>query len=301
MRFARIRTNGQIRYGLVEEDTIRLIQGDIADVWAASPASVALDSVTLLAPCQPSKIVAVGLNYAEHIEEMKHDNVPDDPVIFLKPATCVVGPGDPIVRPAISEQVDFEGELALIVKKECRNIQPEEAAEYILGYTILNDVTARDLQKKDGQWTRGKGFDTFSPIGPWIETEFDPTAPNALRSSLNGEVKQDSTTSMMIRNPAQLLSFISQVMTLLPGDVIATGTPAGVGPMQAGDTIVIEIEGIGKLSNPVVDEGAEQSPAIEGEAAQAPAETAPPAEEPKDAPPADAQPAGEAPAEKSKK
>ena len=254
MRFARVRTRDGIHYIVVDGETARLMNGDPLGDWKETGKTLPLAECELLAPCVPSKIVAVGLNYADHIDEMKHDDVPDDPVIFIKPDTCALDPGQPIVRPPASERVDYEAELAVVIGRTCRNITAAEADDYILGYTVLNDVTARDLQKKDGQWTRGKGFDTFAPMGPWIETEFDPSRPMRIRSIVNGEIKQDSTTNLMIRQPQALIAFISQVMTLKPYDVIATGTPAGIGPVVRGDTVTIEVEGIGSISNPVVDQ-----------------------------------------------
>jgi 2-keto-4-pentenoate hydratase/2-oxohepta-3-ene-1,7-dioic acid hydratase in catechol pathway len=207
-------------------------------------------SLKLLPPTFPSKIVAIGRNYLDHIQEF--DNiVPGEPMFFLKPPSAVVGPGDPIVYPRISERVDYEGELAVVIGRQARNVGEHDWERYVFGYTIMNDVTARDLQKKDGQWSRAKGFDTFAPIGPWIETELDP-ADLAIATRLNGQVKQSSRTSRMIFSVGRQLAFISQAMTLLPGDVISTGTPAGVGAMKVGDTVEVEIEGIGVLRNTVV-------------------------------------------------
>ena len=200
-------------------------------------------------PCQPSKIVAIGINYRSHATEFKHD-LPDSPLMFLKPGTAVIGPEDNIIYPPLSKQVDFEGELGIVISKKAYQIAVCDALKYILGYTCFNDVTARDLQKKDGQWTRAKGFDTFAAIGPWIETELDTSALK-LETRLNGEIKQSGTTADLIFPVEQLVSAVSQVMTLLPGDVIASGTPSGVGPMQPGDTVEVQIEGIGTLVNHV--------------------------------------------------
>ncbi|MFL6296837.1 MAG: fumarylacetoacetate hydrolase family protein, partial [Actinomycetes bacterium] len=180
---------------------------------------------------------------------------PPEPVIFLKPSTSVVGPGDPIVRPVGVGRVDFEGELAVIVGKLVRRLAPEDAIQAVLGFTCANDVTARDLQQADGQWTRAKGFDTFCPLGPWIETDLD-SSDLAISTLVNGEVKQQARTSQLERGVAELLAFVSRVMTLLPGDVLLTGTPAGVGPLEAGDRVEVEVEGIGVLANPVVPEPA---------------------------------------------
>ena len=211
-----------------------------------------LADVRLLAPILPSKVVCIGKNYADHAREMGGEP-PDEPVIFLKPSTAVCGPGDPIQRPTLlSERVDFEGELAVVIGRLCRQVPADRAAEVIFGYTCANDVTARDLQARDGQWTRAKGFDTFCPLGPWIETDVDP-ADLELSTVLNGDVKQHSRTSLLLHGVHALVMFVSQVMTLLPGDVLLTGTPAGIGPMDKGDQVSVTIEGIGTLSNPVTD------------------------------------------------
>jgi 2-keto-4-pentenoate hydratase/2-oxohepta-3-ene-1,7-dioic acid hydratase in catechol pathway len=203
----------------------------------------------LLSPCLPSKIVALGLNYRDHAEEVKLP-IPDKPLLFIKPSTSVIGPGEAILYPKMSKRVDYEAELAVVIGKVAKNVSEEKAADYILGYTCLNDVTARDLQPKDGQWTLSKSFDTFSPIGPWIVTDMDPHQLE-ISSYLNGERRQHSNTKNLIFGPRQLVSFISWAMTLLPGDVIATGTPSGIGPMAIGDQIDVVIEGIGTLSNHV--------------------------------------------------
>lgn len=209
-----------------------------------------LSDVTLLSPCLPSKIVAVGLNYRDHAAELGFP-APDDPIIFLKPATAVTGPGSSILYPAMSRRVDYEAELGIVIKDRTRNIGPEETRDHILGYTCANDVTARDLQKKDGQWTRAKSFDTFCPVGPWIETDLDPD-DLLVEAYLNGERKQSSSTSNFIFGVPYLVSFVSRIMTLHPGDLIITGTPAGIGPMQPGDEIEVRIEGIGSLKNRVM-------------------------------------------------
>ena len=211
-----------------------------------------LAEVRLLAPILPSKVICIGKNYADHVAEMGDDQ-PPEPVIFLKPSTAVCGPGDPISRPTrLSNRVDYEGELAVVFGRLCREVPPERAFEVIFGYTCANDVTARDLQGRDGQWTRAKGFDTFCPLGPWMETDADP-ADLELTTRLNGEVKQSSRTSLLLHDVAALVAYVSQVMTLLPGDVLLTGTPSGVGPMDKGDEISVSIEGIGALTNPVTD------------------------------------------------
>jgi 2-keto-4-pentenoate hydratase/2-oxohepta-3-ene-1,7-dioic acid hydratase in catechol pathway len=211
-----------------------------------------LADVRLLAPILPSKVICIGKNYADHAREMGTEP-PEEPVIFLKPSTAVSGPGDPIMRPTdLSERVDYEGELAVVIGRLCRQVPAERVAEVIFGYTCANDVTARDLQARDGQWTRAKGFDTFCPLGPWMETGVDP-ADLQLSTRLNGEIKQESRTSLLMHGVQALVMYVSQVMTLLPGDVLLTGTPAGVGPMGKGDQVSVTIEGIGTLSNPVTD------------------------------------------------
>jgi 2-keto-4-pentenoate hydratase/2-oxohepta-3-ene-1,7-dioic acid hydratase in catechol pathway len=211
-----------------------------------------LDTLRLLAPCSPTKIVALGVNYRSHAQEMS-SQLPKNPLIFLKPPTAVIGPEDKIVYPPSSKQVDYEGELGVVIKKRAKGISREQANDYILGYTCLNDVTARDLQKSDGQWTRAKGFDTFAPIGPCIETELDDTSLD-IETYLNGRLVQKGNTRDLVFGVAELVSFVSYVMTLLPGDIIATGTPGGIGPMQPGDMVEIRIEGIGGLRNYVVGE-----------------------------------------------
>jgi 2-keto-4-pentenoate hydratase/2-oxohepta-3-ene-1,7-dioic acid hydratase in catechol pathway len=212
--------------------------------------AVPLDQVKLLAPVLPSKVVAIGKNYAAHAAEMGGD-VPERPLIFLKPSTSVIASGDSIASPPSSERVDFEGELAVVISRLCRDVPAERAMDAVLGYTCANDVTARDQQKTDGQWSRAKGYDTFCPLGPWIETELNPS-DLAISTRLNGEVKQSSRTSLLMHKIPALIAYITSCMTLLPGDVILTGTPEGVGPMQIGDNVTVEIEGIGALTNPVV-------------------------------------------------
>ena len=209
--------------------------------------------VRLLAPILASKVVCVGKNYAAHAAEMGGE-APADPVIFLKPNTAIIGPNVPIQLPPSSSSVHHEGELAAVIGRPCKDVPAARAAENILGYTNANDVTARDLQKKDGQWTRAKGYDTFCPVGPWIVTDLEPSDVD-LRTEVNGEVRQHSRTSMMIHDVGAIVEFVSAVMTLLPGDLILTGTPEGVGPIEQGDTVSVIIEGVGRLSNPVVRKG----------------------------------------------
>jgi 2-keto-4-pentenoate hydratase/2-oxohepta-3-ene-1,7-dioic acid hydratase in catechol pathway len=250
MRFVRYSVGDEKpRYGWVFQDKVGALEGDLLGDYRRLEASMPLDRVRLAAPVLPGKIVAVGRNYAEHAKERGVD-VPEIPLIFLKPPTSVIGPDDAIVLPPQSQRVDHEGELAVVIGKPGRWISAENALEYVLGYTAANDVTARDLQQKDGQWTRGKGFDTFCPLGPWIETEVDVT-DTRVTCRVNGEMRQMASTREMVFTIQQLIAYISSVMTLMPGDVILTGTPAGIGALKAGDTVEVEIEGIGTLSNPV--------------------------------------------------
>ncbi|QUR66861.1 fumarylacetoacetate hydrolase family protein [Mycobacterium spongiae] len=219
-----------------------------------------LADVRLLAPMLASKVVCIGKNYADHIAEMGgfgKGEAPEDPVIFLKPNTAIIGPNVPIRLPANATPVHFEGELAIVIGRPCKDVPAAQAAENILGYTVANDVSARDQQLSDGQWTRAKGHDTFCPVGPWIVTDLDPLDPGdlELRTEVNGVVKQHSRTSQMIHDIGAIVEWISAVMTLLPGDLILTGTPAGVGPIEDGDSVSITVEGIGTLTNPVVRKG----------------------------------------------
>jgi 2-keto-4-pentenoate hydratase/2-oxohepta-3-ene-1,7-dioic acid hydratase in catechol pathway len=209
----------------------------------------ALPDLRLLAPVRPGKVVCIGKNYAEHAREMGGEP-PARPVLFMKPPSSVVGPDDQIRMPLDSERVDYEGELAVVIGTPAVDVSRERALEHVFGYTVANDVTARDQQKIDGQWTRAKGYDTFCPLGPWIETELDP-ADLALRTELDGAVKQQSSTSLLLHDVPTLIAYISHVMTLLPGDVILTGTPEGVGPMQDGQVVAVTVDGIGTLTNPV--------------------------------------------------
>jgi 2-keto-4-pentenoate hydratase/2-oxohepta-3-ene-1,7-dioic acid hydratase in catechol pathway len=254
MRIVRYSHDGQMSFGVLEGETIAAITPHPFAPFEYSGERLALDEVRLLAPVLPTKVVAVGKNYADHAKEMG-DDVPEEPIIFLKPSTSVVGPGDPIIYPAGVDRVDFEGELAVIVGKMARRLDEANALQVVLGFTCANDVTARNLQASDGQWTRAKGFDTFCPLGPWIETDLD-SSDLAVRTLVNDEQRQFSRTSMLVTSVARLLSFISGVMTLLPGDVILTGTPAGIGALSPGDRVEVEIEGIGVLTNRVVAEPA---------------------------------------------
>ncbi|PNR92265.1 fumarylacetoacetate hydrolase family protein [Petrotoga sp. 9PWA.NaAc.5.4] len=250
MKLVRFKTNDKISFGSLEGSKIQVIHGDIFGDFEITNEEYNLSEVKLLSPCTPSKIVCVGLNYRDHAEEMK-DNLPTEPIIFIKPSTAVIGPNENIKYPSMSKQVDYEAELGIVIKDKIRNLKIEEVNKHVLGYTCFNDVTARDLQKKDGQWTRAKSFDTFAPFGPAIVTNIDASNLN-IQLLLNGEIKQNSNTNKLIFSIETLVSFISKIMTLLPGDIIATGTPSGVGPMKVGDKIEVRIENIGILENYVV-------------------------------------------------
>ena len=273
MRIARFSRDDDVAYGVIQEVStdgtgvaapgpggdgalIAELRGHPfgvgSDSAAFTGASYPLPDVRLLAPVLPTKVVAIGKNYADHAREMGGEP-PAEPVIFLKPSTSVIGPGDPVARPVkLSERVDFEGELAVVIGRLCRDVPAERVPEVIFGYTCANDITARDLQARDGQWARAKGFDTFCPLGPWIETNLDP-ADLELTTSVNGEVRQHARTSQLLHDVTGLVCYVTAVMTLLPGDILLTGTPAGVGPLAHGDEVSVTIEGIGTLSNPVVD------------------------------------------------
>jgi 2-keto-4-pentenoate hydratase/2-oxohepta-3-ene-1,7-dioic acid hydratase in catechol pathway len=233
----RFKREGRVHGGSLSVDDNRIVSGGEI---------LSLNDVELLAPCQPSKIVCVGLNYTEHARELKME-IPDEPILFLKPPSSILGPGEGIIYPPSSRQLDYEGELGVVIGKLCKNISAEDYEKYVLGYTCFNDVTARDLQRKDGQWTRAKSFDTFAPFGPWISKIEASNA--AIQTRVNGVVKQKSSTSDLIFGIPKLVEFISGVMTLEPGDLIATGTPPGVGTLQKGDVVEVDIEGIGVLKN----------------------------------------------------
>ncbi len=242
--------SGDPLFGVLEdENRISIIAGDpIYQGVTKTAAVVELSKVRLLAPMIPrSKVVCIGKNYADHAAEMG-GVVPDEPIIFLKPNTSVIGPDETIVWPEMSERVDHEAELAIVIGRICKDVPKERVNDVIFGYTIANDVTARDLQKKDGQWTRAKGFDTFCPIGPWIDTDFIP-GNQKITATINGEIKQSAQLSDMIFKVPEIINFVSRVMTLLPGDIILTGTPAGIGPMIAGAEATMSIEGLGELTN----------------------------------------------------
>jgi|YNPNPStandDraft_1061719.scaffolds.fasta_scaffold02205_2 2-keto-4-pentenoate hydratase/2-oxohepta-3-ene-1,7-dioic acid hydratase in catechol pathway len=251
MRFVRYqRGNEPPAYGWLFEDRIGMIEGSPFGDYRRLEADLELVRVRLLAPVTPGKIIAVGRNYADHAREHGAE-VPELPLIFLKPPSSVIGPEDAILLPPQSQQVEHEAELAVVIGRAGRWIHPDNAADYILGYTAANDVTARDLQRLDGQWTRSKSFDTFCPLGPWIETELDP-ADVMISCRVDGELRQMASTREMVFSVAQLVAFISSIMTLNPGDLILTGTPAGVGPLLPGNVVEVEIEGVGILRNSVI-------------------------------------------------
>ena len=252
MRIARYEHEGRVRYGLVDPESgiVREIAGDPFDRVEATGVARRLEEVRLLAPVVPGKIVAVGLNYKDHAREMGK-KIPEEPLLFLKATSALNDPGGEIVYPSQSQRVDYEAELAVVIGRKAKNVKEKDAAAHILGYTCINDVTARDLQVKDVQYTRAKGFDTFAPLGPWIVTDFDPTEAS-VRCLVNGEVRQDGNTREMGASVYRLVEFISSVMTLFPGDVIATGTPPGVGSLRVGDVVTVEVGGIGALTNRVV-------------------------------------------------
>jgi 2-keto-4-pentenoate hydratase/2-oxohepta-3-ene-1,7-dioic acid hydratase in catechol pathway len=251
MKFLRFKTNdGKVRHGYLEEGKVFEITGEIPGKYQSTGDEYEVNDIKFLPPCSPTKIVAVGLNYRDHAEELKK-KLPDEPLLFMKPPTAIIGHGDKIIYPShMSSRIDYEGELAVVIGKEAKTVNESDAFDHIFGYTCINDVTARDLQVKDIQYTRAKGFDTFAPIGPVIETEIDP-ADLEISTLLNDELRQHSRTSELIFNVPRLVSFISRVMTLLPGDIIATGTPSGIGPMKIGHKIEIKVEGIGNLKNHV--------------------------------------------------
>lgn len=237
-------------YGWVYQDKIGSVAGSPFGEYQREEATIPLSNTRLLAPVLPSKIICIGRNYVAHAKEHSSE-VPEIPLIFLKPPSAIIGPDEAIVIPPQSQQIEHEAELAIVFSRQGRWITPDESFDYVLGYTIANDVTARDLQVRDGQWTRAKGFDTFCPIGPWIETEFDPSDA-MITCHVNGEIRQMASTRDMVFPVRQLIAFISSVMTIEPGDILLTGTPSGVGSLRSGDIIEISIEGLGILKNPVV-------------------------------------------------
>ncbi|ASY32612.1 MULTISPECIES: fumarylacetoacetate hydrolase family protein [unclassified Streptomyces] len=258
MRIARFSIDGNVAFGAVEGEgpdglVLDIIKGIPFAEFELSGTKVPLDKVRLLPPTLPSKVVAVGRNYAEHAKEMGNE-VPEHPVTFFKPSTSVSGPGDPIPYPSFTEELSYEAELAVVIGRMCREVPRERAKDVILGYTCANDVTARDAQRREQQWARAKGFDGACPLGPWIETDLDP-ADLTLQCTVNGEQRQLGRTSDMLRSVEDLVVHVTEAMTLLPGDVILTGTPAGVGPLSVGDEVAVHIEGIGTLTNKVIKRG----------------------------------------------
>lgn len=251
MRVVRLMHEGDSRYGLADDDSITLMSGEPFAAWE-SQGEVALSQARLMSPVTPTKVVGVGLNYRAHIAELGYD-APAEPVIFLKPSTSVIGPDQPIVLPAGVGRVDHEAELGVVIGRRTHRVTREGAMESVLGFTCANDITARSIQNTDGQWTRAKSFDTFCPIGPWVvDIEPDDLLVECL---VNGEVRQQARTSDMLLDPFELVSFVSGVMTLIPGDVILTGTPGGISELADGDTVTVRIEGIGSLTNPVRSAG----------------------------------------------
>ncbi len=248
MRVVRVLVDGDVRYGLADENTVTLISDEPFAAWEPDGA-IPLGQSKLISPAMPTKIVCVGLNYREHAAELGMP-LPEEPVLFLKPPTSVASPNGEIEVPGGHDTVDHEAELGVVIGRRTHRVSAREAVSHVLGFTCANDVTARSLQKIDGQWTRAKSFDTFCPLGPWIETDVDP-ADLSIECSVNGQVRQSSRTSDMIFDPFELVGFASHVMTLLPGDVVLTGTPSGVGPMNRGDICEVRIEGIGSLINRV--------------------------------------------------
>ncbi|GAA2067594.1 fumarylacetoacetate hydrolase family protein [Williamsia deligens] len=255
MRLGRIASPDGVAFVAIEGDGDDARAREIAEHPFGTPTFTgrtwAVSDVRMLAPILASKVVCIGKNYAAHAAEMGGE-APADPVVFIKPNTSIIGPRVPIVRPPSSNRVDYEGELAAVIGRPCKDVPASQARSAILGYTVANDVTARDQQKADGQWTRGKGYDTFCPLGPWIETEIDPSDLE-IRTELDGAVVQRSRTSLMLHDIGAVVEWISSIMTLLPGDVLLTGTPEGIGPMTAGQEVSVTVEGIGTLTNPVVD------------------------------------------------
>lgn len=249
MRVLRVLHQGKERFGKLDNEQIQLFDGNPLEGAEITSDSVALADCQLLAPVEPTKAICIGMNYAAHAAEISQ-SVPDEPLMFFKPISSIIGPGQTIVLPHQSQKVELEAELTVVIGKQAKNITKEQAAEHIFGYTIANDVTARDLQFSDLQWARSKGFDTFCPLGPWIETDFEPSG-KSVQSRINSEVRQSATTNDMNFDVHTLVAYVSENVTLFPGDIILTGSPAGISKISAGDFVECEIEGIGILSNPV--------------------------------------------------
>lgn len=254
MKLVRFIADQKIHYGILEKEQVKVVQEPGTD-WCGFPLTETgsvyeLEAVKLLAPCLPSKVICLGLNYRRHAEEMKQE-LPKKPIIFMKPSTSVIGPGEAVIYPDQSKRVDYEAELGVVIGRRAYRVKREKALDYVFGYTCANDVTARDKQPAQGQWTYAKGFDTFCPLGPVIETAVTDPENLTLKGYLNGKLVQDTSTADHVFSVVEIIEFISGCMTLLPGDVIITGTPAGVGPLEPGDLFVVDIEGIGKLKNTV--------------------------------------------------
>jgi len=251
MKIVRIKAGDDIAYGVADSEGVLVYNGSPFVAWEPTETVVPWPAINLLSPVLPTKVLCVGKNYEDHAAEFDGE-VPEEPLIFMKPATSVIGQSQAVVHPKISEEVHHEAELAVVISRPARFVKAEDAGRYIFGYTAANDVTARDLQRKDGQWTRAKGFDTFCPLGPAIETELDPLERLAVICKVNGEVRQAGFTSDMVFGVAEIIEYITAFTTLLPGDVILTGTPSGVGKVEPGDVMEVEVDGIGSLANPVV-------------------------------------------------
>ncbi len=249
MKFVRFESKGKAGYGVWEGDFIRRVSGSIFEAPQVLDEKYSIGEIRLLAPVEPSKILCVGLNFRDHIAELG-DPIPKFPSHFLKSPTSLVGPEEPVIFPRVARRVDYEGELAAVIKTRCKDVPEEDALNYVLGYTCFNDVTERELTRVQGQLTRSKGFDTFGPLGPCIATDLDPTRLQ-LRTFLNGNKVQEGFTGNMVFSVAFLVHYLSQCMTLYPGDIISTGTPGGIGPMKIGDIVEVKIEGIGTLRNPI--------------------------------------------------
>jgi 2-keto-4-pentenoate hydratase/2-oxohepta-3-ene-1,7-dioic acid hydratase in catechol pathway len=251
MRVARFSMNGEPRFGIVDGPELVVLKGHpLVNGYETTGERVPLKEVKLLAPTIPSKIVCIGKNYADHVAEMGRDINPE-PTIFFKPSSAIIGPGDSIILPKQSNRVELEAELTIVIGQITKNVSEEKALEHVWGFTIANDVTARDLQASDDQWARAKAFDSFCPLGPWIETEFSPDG-QIVESRIDGETKQQASIDLMLHNVPKIISYVSHNMTLLPGDVILTGTPAGISRIESGQIVECEIEGIGTLLNPVL-------------------------------------------------
>lgn len=250
MKYARFDTATGIKYGVVKQDSISVVEGNIFGEHRMTEESYPLSEVRLLAPVEPTKVLCIGLNYRDHAVEFGLP-IPPEPIFFLKPSTSVIGPDDDIIYPPQTQNLHYEAELAIVIGKTAKNVKESDAFDYVFGFTVANDITARDLQKKDNQWSRAKGFDTFCPLGPWIETEIGDVDDLEIKLYLNGELRQNSNTKHLVFKCSYLIEYLSSIMTLLPGDVIITGTPSGIGAMAEGDKVEAYVENIGTLRNGV--------------------------------------------------